>query len=391
MMKRLFILSVIVALAVSLLASCSKEPSVVRIPVASDVPINFASLIPETKGAPQLISLERLAAQDFSVSAWYAPEGETFGSSSIRYFNNHRFGTLDLENYSLWQGINSTRDAAAPVYYPLDGSLTYFCFAPYRADVDPAGSSDIKLIPEPSSTITDQLPNYLPYSPLIVFTPEVYPSRQIDFITSTPIVDATRASGSLPLDFTNHLTSSIEFYCKYSGAIDPTEGVMIDQIVIRDVISSEYLYFTESAGVFGHDWCSTISPDDPLSSTMPVTTYTLKAANGDLITADAFLSDTGYKYVNNTNNGCLYLLPQTLPADAYLDITYSIRRRITNASLDENVVSIPISGTSAWLPNKIIRYYIAVNIANRNDVELTVSIIDWNDSGNTHAEMELMY
>ena len=357
-------------------------------PVPSDNPIEFRE--PQTKGAAQLVSLERLAAQDFSVSAWYTPEGETFGSSSIRYFNNHRFGTLDLENYSLWQGLNSTRDAADPVYYPLDGSLTYFCFAPYRADVDPAGSSDIKLIPEPSSTITDQLPNYLPYSPLIVFSPTTSPSRQIDLVVSTPLLDVNRSAGAIPLDFTTHLSTAIQFWFKYSGSLGPSEAVVISQIVIRDVIGAEYLYFTESGGSYGHEWCSTISPLDG-SSTMPLASYTLATSSGEIITDTPNLDPITPKYVNNTINGRLYLLPQVLPSGAYLDITYNVKESSTGSVLDENVVSIPLSGTEAWPIGKTVKYTITIGVAERKDVSISAEIADWTDAGNTHAGQELMY
>lgn len=395
MMKRLFILSVIVASAGSLLASCGKEPDVVKVPVASDVPIVFRPQA-DTKGADQLISLERLKAQTFSVNAWYTPEGETFGTGSIHYISNHRFGTLDAgpvyDASTLWQGITDARDATDPVYYPLDGTLTYFCYAPYRADVDPAGSSDIKILPEPSNTITDRLTNYLEGSPLICFTPSASPSSQIDFIASNPLLDVSRSSGSIPLDFTRHMTTNVEFWFKYAGTMDEeTEGVMISQIIIRDVIGSEYLYFTEADGSLGFAWCDNVSPVDG-SSSMPTASYTLSSSTYDLITDSSFLSNITPTHVNNTINGRLYLLPQTLGAGAQLEITYVVKNRNTGSNLDENVVICSLGGTVAWPLGKTMRYTITIGVPDRQIVAIETAITPWTDAGNTHyPEQELMY
>lgn len=385
MMKRLFILSVIVASAGSLLASCGKEPVVVKGPVPSDNPIEFR--VPQTKGAAELSTLERLAAQDFSVSAWYTPDNETFGTGSTKYIVNHRFGTLDRINYSYWQGITHVGgDAADPVYYPLDGTLTYFCYAPYREDI--SESSDVNVISNPASAITDQLTNYLAGSPLICFTPSS-PSTQIDFIASTPLLDVSRTSGAIALDFTNHLTTNVQFWVKYSGTMLSTEGVVVSQIIIRDVIGSEYLYFTDSGGSLGCNWCTTISPEDPSSSTMPKVSYTLKTDTSEL--QNIYLDTVDPVHVNQSINGFLYLLPQTLPEDSYLDIQYSIRNMVTNVDIDVNTISIPLYGTVDWPMGKIVKYTLTIDVANRKDLSLSANIVDWTDSGNSHTETELMY
>ena len=374
-------------MAALIVCACSKaDVQMPSMPQASKE-IAFSAGAPVTKGAPPLTTLERLAAQHFSVSAWYTPEGETFGSGSISYIRNHRFGCMDAPTYTSWMGITAG-GASAPVYYPLDGSLTFFCYAPYRADVSP--SSDVYLNFAPAGGITDQLTDYMAGSPLICFTPSPSPSTQIDFIAATPVPDAVRGGGAVALDFTNHLTTDIQFWCKYAGSLDPSEGVSISRIVIRDVISSEYLYFTEDAGTLGFFWCSTVSPVDG-SSTMPIASYTLTGATSDLITEDAYLYDSTPKYINNTINGRLYLLPQTLPSGACLDITYVIKNISSGMTLDENTVSIPLLGTAAWPIGKTVKYTITVGVAERKDVLLSVSVKPWVDSGNTHTEEELMY
>ena len=375
-------------IACGVLAACRKEsPSGLTKPQASDEAIAFSAGTPWTKGAPQLSTLERLAAQHFSVNAWYTPDGDTFGTASLSYIRNHRFGCTDIPSYTSWRGITSG-GMADPVYYPLDGSLSFFCYAPYRADV--SGTSDVHFDYEPAQTVTDQLTNYMDGSPLICFTPSASPSSQIDFIAATPVLDVVRSGGPVPLDFTNHLTTDIQFWCKYTGSLNENEGVMISQMVIRDVISSEYLYFTESAGMLGFSWCSTVSPEDG-GAVMPVSSYSLSTVASDLITENPYLSSSEAKHVNNTINGRLYLLPQTLPAGAFLDLTYVVKNTASGGTLDENTVSIPLSGTAAWPMGKTVKYTITIGVAERKDVTLSTSITDWADAGNSHTDQELLY
>jgi len=375
-------------IACGVLAACRKEsPSGLTKPQASDEAIAFSAGTPRTKGAPQLSTLERLAAQHFSVNAWYTPDGDTFGTASLSYIRNHRFGCTDIPSYTSWRGVTSG-GMADPVYYPLDGSLSFFCYAPYRADV--SGTSDVHFDYEPAQTVTDQLTNYMDGSPLICFTPSASPSSQIDFIAATPVLDVVRGGGPVPLDFTKHLTTDIQFWCKYAGSLNENEGVMISQIVIRDVINSEYLYFTESAGTLGFSWCSTVSPEDG-GAVMPVSSYSLSTVTSDLITENPYLSSSEAKHVNNTINGRLYLLPQTLPAGAFLDLTYVVKNTASGGTLDENTVSIPLSGTAAWPMGKTVKYTITIGVAERKDVTLSASIVDWADAGNSHTDQELLY
>lgn len=367
--------------------ACRKEASPRHIEM-STTPIEFG--IPQTKGAQPLASLEQLSLQRFSVSAWYTPDGASFGDESRLYLPNHQFGTLDKSGYTLWQGTAGSRDSetADPVYYPLDGSLTYFCFAPYRAVVD--DTSDIQVIYNPESSLTSRMTDYLPYSPLIVFTPSPSPATQIDFVAAPPLLDVKRNSGSLPLDFRNHLLTNIEFYVKCGSAPEPGEEVVITQIVIRKVISSEYFYYTEADGELGYSWCENVSPDG--GTDMPTTSYTLSSGTStpELLTPPAaYLSTAEYKHVNNTINGHIYLLPQILSNEAQLEITYAVKQGAT--TLDENTIFCPLDGTPAWSVGKTVRYKISVNVAAHQNVDLDVEVIPYESAGNNHSEEELMY
>ena len=385
------------ALSFILLASlnaCEKNPvsEQDRRPIPSDIPIAFGTRTSvETKGQHPLISYDLLADQRFSVSAWYTPEGEFFSPSSVCYFQNHQFGTLDKDHFTLWQGTigSGAAEAADPVYYPLDGTLSYFCYAPYRSDVT-SDESDVKIIYAPESSLTDLLPNYLPGSPILRFKPSNSVSDLIDFIAAKPMLDVDRHSGAVELDFTEHMTTAIEFHVKYqgaAGAVGPSEVITVPSISLRNVIGAEYMYYTLSGGILGRAWSSNVPPDG--AAEMPRATYTLTSSDlkGDNLDTVTPL------FVNNTLNGRLYLLPQVLPPDSYLDITYNVKAAgIAGTVLDENIVSFPLYGTQDWPQGKKIIYTITITIAKRSEVAITnVQVVDWTDSNNNHDEQEITF
>ena len=228
--------TVILLIAASLLlaGACTKVPAgAVRIPVASGDPVELA-VGGQTKGKAPITTLAELATQDFSVSAWYSPEGEIFdGVHSVKYFENHRFGyvTSDLAGETTfpnaWQGVAPHASAgivnANPVYWPLDGTLSFFCYAPYRE-----GDADIVLEdPVTDAAIAARLPGYLPGSPLIRVTPAAAAADQADFLCAPPLLDRDRTDegGAFPLDFSKHRMTQVEFGMNYDGTLLAGEHV----------------------------------------------------------------------------------------------------------------------------------------------------------------------
>ena len=99
-----------------------------------------------------------------------------------------------------------------------------------------------------------------------------------------------------------------------------------------------------------------------------------------------------YKYVNGKANGWMYVLPQEfIEGDPRLVITYDI----VNGSkiVETNNLTYNLMGTAAWPLGQTLRYYITVNIADREDLTVhTVCINDWEDAGNTQGgSEELLY
>lgn len=382
--------------------SCRKETITTEIDLSRE-PILFCAKTPETKGQPPLTKeLNGLAAQDFSVSIWYSKKGDDYYTAAVPYVMNHRFGTTEepqaITENTTWMGIS--RDAEGnishdPVYYPLDGSLSFFCYAPFR---DPEEHQDILIVNNPPEAIKS-LPNYLPGSPSILFTPEMEISNQIDFIASVPVLNWEKGMGEIPLNFPEHLTSRIQFYCDFSGIKNEEEKIYISSIEIQNVVGSEYLYFTKDEdGALGFEWSKNVSPVEG-SPEMPKVSYVLSTTNGALSSEDYLLLHEGepqdinnYKYVNGKANGWMYVLPQEfIEGDPRLVITYDI----VNGSkiVETNNLTYNLMGTAAWPLGQTLRYYITVNIADREDLTVhTVCINDWEDAGNTQGgSEELLY
>lgn len=372
--------------------SCQKEKMTSE-PTPSRVPIVGTARTPETKGAPRLNGLGDLADQDFGLSAWYTPEGSEFGQGSTLYIANHRFGTLDNIN---WQGISKGPEGKSldPVYYPLDGSLSFFCYAPYR---DNSEFRDIVFDNDPPESITSRMDNYLPGSPLIKFTPEKETKDQIDFMAANPVLNWGRRQGDIPVDFALHLTTKVQLHCKVRGAVNDEERIIISNVTLKDIIGSEYLYFTKEGDALIHKWCNDISPVDG-SSSMPRTEYELSIENGAL--NNASLNTDSFTYINETPVGDMYLLPQVFkdedgtadpgkyPQQLWIDY------QIFNGDdiVESNTLKYELRGTEAWPSGKTVAYYITLDIAVRKDLIVeTVVLKDWDNAQNTHNPEEILY
>ena len=397
--------------------SCTQLPA--PGPVPSDEPVAFAVDAGTTKGAAPITSLKALAQQDFSVSAWYTPQGETFeadGAHSIKYIGNHRFGyvtsnlaslTDDADFINAWQGVNSHSATGAvianPVYWPLDGTLTFFCYAPYRADaaVTPAPSPDTRdiameapLDPTADAAIISRLPGYLIGAPILRFTPEASVVDQVDFLCASPLLDKSRkdGAGAFPLDLRHRLTQ-IKFGFNYSGVlVDSDHFVQVSSVEIRGVVSSKYLYFTETVPyVTDCAWSDAVSPTDKTNAAEPFPTADYRLANvtdggllsgeeGDIPARDA--GNTNHKIIS-TDKGVLYLIPQEIPVGAELVISYYTGEK-HGVPLTSDVLTVPLrtANMTAWPMGKQVRYLITLNIPNQQINGLMAQVYDWETSGN---------
>ena len=400
--------------------SCSKAPA-----GTSGHPVEFSLDHSSTKGQTPITTLAALAAQDFSVSAWYTPEGMTFEAADahpVAYIRNHRFGYIKASgednsyaNHS-WQGVNRANNnslSANPVYWPLDGTLSFFCYAPYRANAaaatppDPDERDIVLEAPVTDDGILSRLPGYLPGSPLIRVTPMLSAAGQADFLCAPALLDVDRAdvAGEIPVDFSRHRMTQVTFAFNETGFTYPTgvlaEGqeaaIRVLGITVKGVVGSKYLYFTKTPSRVDCAWSDAVSPADPSGSDLPLADYRILGANGELKTVAAANvpernAGNDNHNVVNTDKGRLFLLPQTLPATAKLEVNYAIVEKHGVPLVTEIVTcDLPVASLTSWPEGKVVRYLLTLNIPERGVVSMTASEYDWEDSGYVHGEEDLMY
>ena len=210
------------------------------------------------------------------------------------------------------------------------------------------------------------------------------------------------------MDFSKHRMTQVEFWFAYKGTLqnDPSqtqtfEQARVSSIEIRNVVGSKYCYFTEAPDrALGCRWSENVSPADPAdgSAALPQTTYRLvSATGGELKTGlDASLEDIeeggNYRFINDTPTGHLFLLPQTLPADAQLVINYAILNLYAGTRISE-VVTLNLSdcAVTAWPEGKVVRYLLTLDLPERGVVGVKTLIIPWEDAGVPYYEQEMLY
>ena len=395
---------------VLLLCSCTQVPA--PGPVPSDEPVAFAVDAGTTKGAAQLVTLDALNDVDFGVSAWYMPQGETFeadGVHAAKYIENQRFGYLN----SAWRGVsrNGATLSQHQVYWPLDGTLTFFCYAPYQD-----GSSDIRLAMPPDDMATRE-PDWLVGSPIICVTPAAADGtavNQVDFLAAPALLDKARSdnAGVIAVDFTDHRLTRVSFSFNYYGELLDSEHAYVESIELNNVVGSRYFYYTEATPyVMDCAWSDAVSPDDPdhahsWPADWPRATYRLvqgtvsPAVEKGLITGtDSFLPKYDPNDLINyplvfksvcTEQGVLCLLPQDLPADATLTVRYvTSEQHGLPMTSDEITVNLS-TALASWPAGKQVHYKMTLNIPNHQISGLTAQVEGWDDSFNDHSTQELL-
>ncbi len=394
------------------LVACTKDDY----PVSFSAPIEFGIGEEATKGLTPITTLAELARRDFSVSAWNTPQGETFGEASVKYFENHRFGyiTDDPDHDAFtgsWRGVaahaaTTGATTANPVYYPLAGTLSYFCYAPYRSDAAmlPAPEPDVRDIvltePVTDGAVRSRLPGYLGGSPLLRYTPAAAAPDQVDLLVAPPLLDRSRDDdgGRIPLDFGRHRLTQVKFAFNYSGELRHPEFICVTDIELRPVVGSAYLYFAETAPrTVDCRWTTERSAADPFTEApLPRVSYRLDESDGTLLTGVG--AEVPARNAANDNHlpvctdaGILYLLPQALTDEVELQVSYVICEQ-HGVPLAAEVTTVPLKTASmgAWPAGRQVRYLLTLNVPAHQVSGIVAQVHDWEDAGNSHTPEQLL-
>ena len=92
-----------------------------------------------------------------------------------------------------------------------------------------------------------------------------------------------------------------------------------------------------------------------------------------------------------TDEGILFLLPQTLSNDAELEVGYVIAEQHGVPKVtDVLTVKLRTSSMTAWPAGKQVRYLLTLNIPNHQVSGISAQLSDWEDAGNTHTAEPLL-
>ena len=281
------------------LAACTPQslPEGGRQPIACD-----ARADAHTKGTGETVT-GTLQTAGIGLFAWHAYAGTPFDGAATSYLGN-RYFTYDLGS-GTWLGN---------AYWPFDSWLSFFAYAPYRADVS-TGS-----LVFPSGMSVDGYPK-------VSYTVASAPSAQEDLVLAAPVMNRSQTAGNVPLVFSHALTQVV-FRARWTGedpfvrrVISRGLSVRILSIALENVRGSSLATFYSG----GYNWDS---PAPENLATYATETYSLTPENGSLAgltqAASAIPQVPTYTDSFLLPAGVLYLIPQQLAATSRLRVSYGI-------------------------------------------------------------------
>lgn len=277
---------------------------------------NVISFVPVASKSTKAIIQDNTYPLDvpFMVSAYHNGTAAYFEGLQTRYIT---------ASNNLWE-------TTTPEYWPLEGSLTFHSYSP--AGVTGASIS--------SSGVAFE--NYTVQNATQMTTDLLYASVTVDDCSAHP--------ASVPLNF-SHALSQIVFKVKADAYY---ENVAISMTSLS--LSGIY-----SVGDFANEaWDNQESAQSyTLSSTSTALNYT---AN-----------------VPNVTDVCAYLfIPQTISADARLNVGYTIAQTVsgTTYTVANPPLAIPLRNTvTEWEPGK--KYIYTISIGMDNLITFTATAADW--------------
>ena len=293
----------------------------------------FASACTKGEWQQDAISFAPVASKPTkaSISGTTYPTGDSFKVSAYHNGTDAYFQGLTASRISdnLWE-TSSTQ------YWPLGGSLLFHAYSPASASAT-IGASGVT-----ASGYTIQNTTQM----------------ETDFCyASATVADCDNHPAAVPLVF-SHALSQVVFRVKAAGYYST------NTTTVSLAMTSLSLSGICSVGDFSSgSWSNLATPY----------TYTLSSATTPL-TYDG-------EHEPETIVICSYLfVPQEIPADANINVGYSITQTISgdDYSLANPPVSIALSNTvTEWQPGK--KYVYTLNIGLNNLINFTASAANWGD------------
>lgn len=372
-MKNFSILTMFITLPLIALSSSCKGRLDPEDGMAEDksAPISFV-VGQDTKGTRPIDDKETLARYGFGVYAGYTQPGVKFGSGSqaANYMKNTKI-EQDPKSPDKWIASNQ-------FYWPINGSLSFFGYAPYfkQQDADANGQSFII----PSKDYKGGLLRG-------TYKPDPNVTTQLDLCLSIPVLDRLSSEGPVPMNF-KHALTRVFFFVNGLGADSDRFRYRVTDIYLKGVVGTNTVTYVMDEDV-PFEW-------DPIRDTTARDgEYHLTYNRDQPHLTDSWVkvsSDSheaskmeNFVKINSTDNGRLYLLPQELTDDATVQIVltaYTLTGSSWTIISELPPVEYKLPRGAAWEPSKTISYFATIDIPNLCVFDMTAYKTDWEDSGN---------
>ena len=322
--------------------------------------ISSPAAVPVVRGGGAM-TVSGLRSSGYNVTCYWTPSGSTFaeGEGVREYFSGVR------PQFFAEEAGHDTWIFSPARYWTLDGTLSFFAFAPYFS-----GKSWPMVFPKDDGSL-------FPRGEFSVFSE---PSDQVDLCLAAPALDRTSSTG-VTLNF-RHALTKVLFYVNVGG----------------DVYGDGLVYRVKSlslSGVAGTGTFTTSSGENPViwdEVTGPRNaSYILSLATGTLSTdalpmvedVESLSGLDRYLCINGLSGGILYLVPQEITASARINVvfaSYTSEGGILSERYTFPPVSIPLPVDSPWEPDRVVAYTLTLNAVSFDDVTFGVMVTPWGDN-----------
>lgn len=287
------------------------------------------------------------------VFAGYEEEND-FSSESVAndYINNVRYGRSSTAEPFAGEDV---------CYWPFNGKLSFFAYAPYINDA-----------------YIHATPDYEKGFPMMEYMPTPDVVTQNDLCIAKPVLNRLMSTDPIPLSF-HHALSQVVFSANFIGDIPASHMIKVDEIVLYNVIGKKVFSFNDSDD--GFSWQDDEGCDYD-------TSYTLTRTHD----SNSQIADVGIPKQNGENYqkldlpaGVMYLVPQSLEKGiAYLKVTYGYYRVTSTGDILVTRVTrkVNLPEDCVWESSKRYRFAFSLKEVDHSDIKATVTIEDWQNSGN---------
>lgn len=295
--------------------------------------------------------------------------------------------------YTVLEGGTYSWSCKPKAYWPYQGSATFFAYAPYQKNMQPYEDSNGNNVePMLRFPAADYESGLLRAS----FSPSTRVTNQADFCIACPQFDKTKENGPINLLF-KHTLTRLRFYVNIKGTKEANSEYLVSDFTLSGIMGTNTFTYQNNADM-PFKW------DEATDATKYKGSYQLTHSGSQLTSSwvkfksesagDPSIDD--YTFINELDNGRLYLLPQTLTENAKVEFSISIYKSsgenyVLSSVLPPTTIFLPT--TTSWEVGKTISYLITLNYTSEStefiETSITPLITDWTDSGNTPPEHTL--